>query len=255
VALALAGGGLFFLPGLGRPLWAWEISPFNARLLGAIYLSSFAAVLQMYQSGRWTPARLVLPMIFSFTSIVLLQTVMEIDRFLFDRPATWAWMVLYGILPLTSAYYYWRYRSFMPASCVPLSPAWRRFLLIEGVVLALYTVALLIAPVAATAFWPWAVDTFHARSYCGMFSAPSVAALMVSRRASPAELWTLGLGQVVWGGGAAIGVPLLGMGLERIDWAAVGTWVWIAMKATLMIVGLITLVHAHRLQRESRLDA
>jgi hypothetical protein len=56
------------------------------------------------------------------------------------------------------------------------------------------------------------VDAFHARSYCGVFSAPCVAALMLSRRASPAELWTLGSGQVIWGGGAAMCVPLLGWG-------------------------------------------
>ena len=33
--------GLFFLPDLARPIWAWTVGPFNALFLGTIYLSSF----------------------------------------------------------------------------------------------------------------------------------------------------------------------------------------------------------------------
>jgi hypothetical protein len=45
-----------------------------------------------------------------------------------------------------------------------------------------------------------------------------------------------------------------GLGLERIDWSAAGTRAWIGMKTAMVIAGLITLVHAHRLRRGSHRD-
>jgi len=44
VVLFLAGVGIFFLPKVVAPFWPWELLPFNARFLGAVYSAACLAV-------------------------------------------------------------------------------------------------------------------------------------------------------------------------------------------------------------------
>lgn len=76
-----AGFGLFFFPNLIRPLWPWEIAPFNTRFLGAIYLGAMVSVGYMLLSGRWSPTRPVLRAIFTFTFIVLVVSLFTSSQF------------------------------------------------------------------------------------------------------------------------------------------------------------------------------
>src|SRR5689334_1775020 len=71
LVLLVAGGGLFLLPAVLRPLWPWTLPPFNAAYLGAVYLASLTAAALVVWSGRWSPARVVVPMILLFTAAVL----------------------------------------------------------------------------------------------------------------------------------------------------------------------------------------
>ena len=90
LVLAGAGGGLFFLPESIAALWPWPLSPFNARFLGAIYLSALAAIGLMFAAGRWSPARAVLPTIFIFTAIVLAVSLARLGRLDLHAPGAWA---------------------------------------------------------------------------------------------------------------------------------------------------------------------
>src|SRR5258707_3706141 len=98
LALAAAGIGLFFVYNVAAPLWPWDIKPFNAGFMGATYLGSLTAVVTMLVVARWTPARLVLPMLLSFTGIVLIVSLLNLNGFPFDRWATLAWFDLSTIV-------------------------------------------------------------------------------------------------------------------------------------------------------------
>lgn len=58
--LAGAGSVLFFAPTLGHDVWGWELTPFNTRFLGAVYLASLVGVAAVIVVRRWAPARLVI---------------------------------------------------------------------------------------------------------------------------------------------------------------------------------------------------
>ncbi len=234
-----SGFGLMFLFKLFAPLWPWTLTPFNAGFLGAIYLTSWVAAGILAGIPRWSPARVVVPMILVFTAIVLLVSVLYLDRLALNSPSTWLWFVLYIGIPLNSAYHVWLYRHLAPSDRRPMPTWFRNLAMIEVVIFTLYGIALFIAPTTFSAFWPWKIDDFHGRMYCVAFLTPAIGAYLVSRSGSKLELITMGLTQIAEGGMAIIGFVLVDSGQKRVDWSAAGTWVWIAVFAFLVIVGLV----------------
>ncbi len=92
-----AGGGLFFFPGYVYGLWPWDRGSFDARFLGAIYLAGSIALGLLAWYGRWSPTRLVLPMVFVFTALGLLVSIVYLPRFDFGRSSTWLWVERMGL--------------------------------------------------------------------------------------------------------------------------------------------------------------
>src|SRR5687768_11143856 len=185
LVLLVAGGGLFFFPTALRAIWPWSLPPFNAAYLGAVYLASMTAAALLVRSGRWSPARVVVPMILVFTAVVLAVSLAHLDRFDRQSPSTWLWLALYAVIPANAGYHVWRYRRLPPAGAVRLAPAWGATIAVQGVGLGGYGAGLLVVPGPAAAWWPWPVDAFHARLYSAVFFAPALGALLLVRTAAP----------------------------------------------------------------------
>ncbi len=230
--LLLIAGSVFFLPDLVRPHWPWIIAPFNARFVGAVYLGSFTATILMIYFNRWSPARIVLPMILVFTTIVLGVTLSHLDKFDFKNPTTWGWIIFYIALPLNSAYHLWLYRNTTSVEAHLTTKRWRYFLLAFSTFLSLYGLALLIVPIGASSFWPWPIDAFHAQMYSSAFITIAVGSYRIAQKASASEWHTLGSTLIVIAACSIIGllwanasVPLE----KKVNWTASGTWAWMAL--------------------------
>lgn len=235
-----AAAVLFFLPALGRDIWAWPAAPYNARYIGAIYFAALLPLLVSAVSGRWSPGRVVLWMIFTFTTTIMLAMCAHADRFDWARPATWAFWFLYLFLPLNSAYYLVRLRALALPHAEPLGPAQVGLVRLIIGASALYGLALLLVPQRATAFWPWPVDAFHGRVYAATFITPAVGAAVLLRRGTPAEfrcvgatLVTLGLMAIVAVGWTSAVVPAE----RKVDYARWGAWAFLALNAAAVAAG------------------
>ena len=114
LVLLVAGVGLLLFPSVLRPMWPWQLSPFNALLLGAVYSASLVATAIVVYVRRWAPARVVVPMILIFTAIILLVCIIYNDRFDFTRWETWFWFIIYIIIPTNAAYNVWISRNLPP---------------------------------------------------------------------------------------------------------------------------------------------
>lgn len=236
-----AGGGLFFMTDLTRAQWPWDIPPFNARFLGAVYLAAMVAVAMKLLGGRWAPARLVLPMVFTFTFVIFIMSLVWLDRFLFDRWGAWAWIFLYIAIPLNAAVHMWLYRRLPVArsTAVPAVPAaWRTLLLAFAVALGVYGLAQLFAPETTSAFWPWRIDAFHGQLYSAIFLTAAIGAFLLSRAATPIEYFTLGITYAVLGFFSILGVVIADTTARRVDWGSAGTQLWMALFAAILLVGL-----------------
>lgn len=237
--LVVAGGGLFFLPEPFGQVWPWELTPFNARFLGAVYLASLLSTLLLVVANRWSPARVVVPMIFLFTIIVLAVSVLNLSRFTGPLFATVLWFLLYVGIPLNAGYHLWLYRDRPVHDPLPLSSAWRMLLLVQAVVFGVYGLALLLAPAVAGSFWPWPVDDFHGRMYSVAFLTPALGAWLCWRASAALELRTLGVTQLVGGVLSVAGLLIVDLGVQRVDWTAAGTWLWLALFIFLALGGLV----------------
>lgn len=253
LVLILAGGGLFFLPKLTAEQWPWVIAPFNGRFVGAIYLGSCVSALFMAFHGKWSPGRIVLPMIFVFTSIVLVVSLLHPDKFDFQKWQVWIWFLLYAALPINSAYHLWLYRNRQSAEAHATPVNWRNFLSALTMLLVLYGVALLIVPTTASAFWPWPIDDFHAQMYSVLFMTAAVGCYLIARGGSLLEWQTLGLTLLVIGACSFIGLFLVDAGVpseKKIDFGLSGTWVWLAIMTGIGASGLAMMQHARKLHSQ-----
>jgi hypothetical protein len=235
--LAIAGFFPFFFSHDALEKWPWLSGPFNMRFIGAVYLTSLVAVLVVLTVPRWAPGRVALPMLVVFTNLILLLSIIYVGRFDFGRGGTWAWFVLYVVIPASATYYWWRYRRLPPADPTPVPPAWRSYFLAAGVVVGLYGIGLLVAPHTLTDFWPWPIDAFQGRLYSAIFLTLAVAAFTVSRVAAPVELLIVGLTQFTLGLFSILGLVLADTSENTVNWSALGTWVWIAAFAVLLVGG------------------
>jgi hypothetical protein len=238
VVVVLGGGLLLYLPARASR-WIWTIGPFNSRFLGAIYLAELVGGLYLVVVARHLPARVVIPVAWTFTTVVFVASIIQLGDFDFDRRGPWAWMVAYGAF--TAILPFW-FRELRQGPQPPAtSPGWRRLFLVEGVVLCGYGLAMLVAPEPLTDFWPWVIDTFHGRIYSSVFLTFGVGALLLAARSAPVELRAIGLSQLVFGALSLLGLVLADARVDSVDWSALGTVVWCTAMAAIAGVGLVML--------------
>jgi hypothetical protein len=244
--LCAATLGLFFLPEIARPLWPWTIAPFNTRFMGAVYAGSAIAAVTAVIGKRWHPARLVLIMVLVFSAYVDVLSFLYLPQFDFSKWATWLWFIFYLFLPINATYFLWKFRDQPKVDPIPLSVTSHMALMGIGIVLTLYTLALLIAPLAATSFWPWAIDAFHARMYAAMFLGAGVGSIVVSLGAPASEMLTVALGEIGFALFSIAGLVIVDLEMHKVNWSLAGTWLWLAMFIAIFSAGLLGLVLARR---------
>ena len=247
MVLVVVGFGLFLFPSIIRPHWAWEIAPFNAGFLGAIYLGAMVPVALMYSTGRWSPTRVILKAITTFTGIILGVSLYNLQQFDFGNPAVWVWFVLYVSLPASGAYHMWLYRDMSAQHLLETTPNWRRLLRFVGQVLAIYGVGLIVAPEFFSAVFPWKLDTFHSELYSATFITGSVMMYGVSTKTTRMEFVAVGLTEAVFAICAIASLVMVDAKLGKIDWAAPVTTIWVGLLGILAVLGVAMVLAGRRL--------
>jgi hypothetical protein len=220
----------------GQDVWAWITPPFNARYVGAIYLGALVPLLIFAATARWSPGRIVLWMIFVFTTVIGVVMLAYAGRFEWARFATWVFWALYVFLPINSAVFLWRLRDLrVPEPLVRMPAVMTALALVFGG----YGLALLVIPEDATRFWPWPVDAFHARIYAATYLTPAVGALVIRPGGTPEEIRTLAATMIVFGLAAVLALlatdPIV-PAAAKVDYDA-GTWAFLAINVAPVLAG------------------
>jgi hypothetical protein len=228
--LVWAGLGLLLYPPVIEPLWPWPLAPFNLRFLGALYSAALISAFLQAWSGRWSPARVVTPMIFVFTLVVSLYSFLHLDRFDLARPESWVWFILYVGVCLNAGFHLVLYRGWgVPTPGAPPVGAPRIVLTALAAALGAYGLALLAAPVAASWFWPWRLDDFHGQLYSVTFLTPALGAWVLLRGATPGDRRAFGLTLAAWGMLPILALVGVDATIKRVHWDQAGTWLWLAL--------------------------
>jgi hypothetical protein len=236
--LLWAGLGLLLYPPIMEPFWPWPLAPFNLRYLGGLYTAALVAAFLQAWCGRWSPARVVTPMIFIFTLVVTVYSFVHLDRFDLRRLEAWIWFILYIGVCTNAGIHIWLYRKRpLPQPSSRPRGALRTALWGVTIVLGTYGLSLLLAPTVASWFWPWKLDTFHAHLYSVTFLTPALGAWVLLRGTTRNEQQTLGLTLAAWGLMPILALILADATVKRVHWDLANTWMWLVLFGAMAGIG------------------
>jgi hypothetical protein len=241
----IAGIQLYILTEATDRYFAWTIQqPLSAAFLGAGYWTGVVLLLFAVREREWANIRIVLAAVGTFVPLMLLTTLLHLDRFHFaatdtnPRVAAWAWMAVYAVVPvLLVAVIVLQLRT--PGGDTPAPthlPLWLRLLLGANAGIALVVGVLLFAfPSLMSAHWAWPLTPLTSRAVGTGFLALALASFAFIRE----NAWVRG--RVGTGSYLLIGALQL-IALARFHdtarWGQPGAWLYLVYMAAIFGGGL-----------------
>jgi uncharacterized membrane protein HdeD (DUF308 family) len=188
--LALIAGGLLFIGATHTDRWwPWTIEPpLTATTLGAFYWAAFVLILTAARSRTWARARPAVYPVAVIALLLLVITLVHIDRFDLDSLFGVFWVVVYALVPPLLG---WAIADQLSTGGEDrrgpqrLPKLLRWVLILEGAVLLAAGLLLLISPGTADDVWPWALSPLTSRAIGSFLFGIGVAALIAARDDDP----------------------------------------------------------------------
>jgi hypothetical protein len=183
--LALIAGLLLWLGADDTEDWfSWPIQPpLTAAALGAYYWGACALLLTAARGSGWSARRPVAWPVLVIAIVLLVVTLVHLDKFDMDSLFGVFWLCAYiAAPPLLLAGILRERRAPDPgAAPTPLPPALRGALAAEGAALAAAAALMLLAPESAGDIWPWTLTPLTSRALGAFTLGVALVALMVVR--------------------------------------------------------------------------
>lgn len=214
----------YFIPAHVDEAIPWLVPPLHARFLGGMYLSGAAFMVAGIFSHRYDEVKIVIPMIAIWTGMLFIVSLFYLGEFDYSRPQVWIWFGAYLVYPAIGLWVAWSNRNLKEPHDGTALPAWvRGYLLVQGVLVALLSLSLLLAPDFMVNIWPWKITHMLAQIYSAPFLSYAFGSLMLSRRETWSEARAVLIGTVVF----AICILLASI-IHRslFSFANASTWIW-----------------------------
>jgi hypothetical protein len=171
----VAGVLLFVLAAETDRFFSWTIEPpLTAAFLGAAYWAACVLLAWAARQEAWTHARAALPPVFVIAVMLLIATLIRLDRFDLDSLFGWFWLVVYIIVPPLVVYLVaeqtrraggLRREWTLPRERGrPIRAPARSLLAVQGAAMLALGAALYVIPDAADALWPWTLTPLTAEA-------------------------------------------------------------------------------------------
>lgn len=187
---------------------------------------------------------LTAPAVFIFTVLTLAITFLHIDRFRLDagsfsaRVIAWVWLAVYVIVPIilgAASFRQTRAPSPDPKAVTPLSLQSRAIWFGSSPILLLLGAYLLVAPVSAAAFWPWALTPLTGRAVGAWLIGFGVLSAHAGIENDLARLYPIFPALTLFA--VLQGIVLVRFRAE-LDWARPSAWVYALVLACWLAIGL-----------------
>jgi hypothetical protein len=181
VVNAYAGAiSLILFPTNTQSTFFWQIAPpINAGMFGMLYLAAGSVVLQAVLRGQWEPARYLIAMVPAFTGMMLLTTLLHLDRF--DKGVElYYWLMVYIVSPVAGIVFYLQHErdgANWQVVSAPIAPATRVAAIVIGVCAALFAVVVYVFPNLIAGNWPWTISPLMVRVFISWVSAFAISLL------------------------------------------------------------------------------
>lgn len=181
--LALIAGLLLFAGAGDTEDWfSWTIEPpLTAAALGAFYWAAFALLLAGARASDWASARPIAYPVLAIALVLLVVTLVHLDRFDLDSLFGVFWLCAYIAAPplLIWGIVDARGAGTEGEAGRALPPALRWVLALEGTVMLAAAAVMLLAPETAADLWPWALTPLTSRALGSFTLGVSLVALTV----------------------------------------------------------------------------
>ncbi len=181
VVNAYAGAlSLILSPTNTQSTFFWEIAPaINAGMFGVLYLAAGSLVLQAVLRGQWEPARYLVAMVPVFTGMMLLTTLLHLDKF--DKGVELGyWLMVYTVAPLAGIIFYLHHErggANWQVVSEPIARSTRVAAVTTGAFAVLVAVVAYSFPNLITGSWPWTISPLMVRVFISWLSAFAVSLL------------------------------------------------------------------------------
>jgi hypothetical protein len=206
--VALAGIPLFFLSEQTDTYFAWTINPpLTAAFLGAGYWAVTLVVVLALREQEWTRIRIGLAVVGAGVTLILVATLLHLDRFHLNSPIltaqmeAWGWIMLYIILIPWLIWAYIQQRR-EPGIELPRQaplPAWLRgIMLLLGGVMTVVGVGLFLFPAQVAPIWAWILTPLTGRMVGAWLTAIGVSLFIAVRENDFARVYLAGVAYVAY---------------------------------------------------------
>jgi hypothetical protein len=241
--IVFLGLSLFVFPGETDTLFAWTIQPpLTAAFLGASYWAATTLALACAAEREWVCARAFAPPYLIAGVVLLVVTLVHIDKFHMDDVTGWAWLALYAIFPPSMVVLLLRQVRVPgrePEKAAPIPAPVVVVLAAQAAVMVSLGAALIVAPVDAASLWPWELTPLTGRSIGVFVLAQGALILTVCRerdwgRVRPAMLQYALLG--------ALHLVAVARFSDTLDWNGPGAWLYLSFMVSVLGMGLLGVV-------------
>ena len=235
----VVGIQLFILAEQTDRYFAWTINPpLTAAFLGAAYWASFLLEFLAARQPVWARARIAVPAVLLFTGLMLVATLLHLDRFHLDSAFGWVWLAVYVVVPplmLALLVHQLRVPGRDPPRRAPLRPWLRLVLCFHAAVLLALGAALFLLPQTAAPLWPWMLTPLTGRAIGAWLLALGVAAAHLSWENDVERGHVAMPGYAVLGG---LELVALARYPGALDWGEPRAWVYLLFLLSVLAVGL-----------------
>jgi hypothetical protein len=219
--------------------FSWTIEPpLTAAFLGAAYWAAAVLLSWAAQRSTWPEARTALPPVFAIAVLLLVATLVHLDKFDLDSLFGWFWLVVYVIVPPLLVWMIWRARPDRPEAPGggrPL-PGWLRWALgAQAVVMLGFGVALFAAPLDVASAWPWTLTELTGRAIGAFLCGFGLAAAFAVREDDFDRLRGSALAYATLG---ALELLALAIHADDVTASGAGTALYAAVWASVLATGL-----------------
>ena len=181
----VAGPVLYFFPGKTASYFAWTIQhPLTPVFMGAAYFAGVGNLIAVLEN-RWSLARVQLPAIIVFSSLMLISTLLHIPVFNWSHPVAWAWLAVYLVSPVAATVVFVQMeRGFRPPEFESrqLPRGFSALMIIAGAIQALLGVALFLFPGQVAPLWAWSLTPLTSRVIGGWWLSGAALQIMLAQQ-------------------------------------------------------------------------
>jgi hypothetical protein len=237
----IAGLQLFILTEQTDRYFAWTIHPsLMAAFLGGAFWAGAVGVVLAARQPFWAPARPFLFGATTFTVLMLLTTLLHLERFHLDRTDgalgfAVIWLAVYlGLPPVVVGLWLWQWRTpgSNPPRLAPLSSLARGLLFVSAAITLVLGAGLALAPQLAAVWWPWDLTPLTAQATASVLWTLTVSATLVAWE-NDQRSFKSGLGVLVVG--AALELIALVRYLDEVHWNRPLAWLYLPVLLGLLI--------------------